>query len=130
MTHDEIELELQKYWISKCGGADNYFASPIFLLERQAIDNERKENYNDKRKREFAEADELVDDENEAKKPKKDNQKILDLSNVNFLLMTTHSNSNSICSGGRRQCAYLASVVLSTVVMGKVSLMGSDVRAT
>lgn len=58
---EKLEKDIQKYWINKLGEVcnnpvDEYFLSPIFKQDEQEIMSERKEQYNTRKKREFAEA--------------------------------------------------------------------------
>ena len=69
-----IEQKLNKYWIDKCGGYDEYMKATIFQAEKQDIARERKPHPNQKRKLEFVEDGE----EKIENKPKSSKKKILD----------------------------------------------------
>ena len=59
---------LERYWIQKCGGWEEYTKAPIFQQEEQAISRGRKVSSNAKRKSEFAAA---ATDEKKKSKMKK-----------------------------------------------------------
>ena len=66
-----LEKKLEKYWIEKCGGYEEYTKATIFQSKKQDIARDRKQSGNKKRKAEFAEA------QTEEKKTSKSKRKIL-----------------------------------------------------
>ena len=53
MKHVEVEKLVEKHWIEKCGGYEEYLKAKIFCQEKQIITLTRKELTSAKRKKEF-----------------------------------------------------------------------------
>ena len=90
-TRPIIKDKVMEYWIKKCGGADEYWSSPVMVAKRAQLHNTRKLSSNAKRLNEFAEKarakrdivtdveeiDSDTDEEPPEKKAKRERKKIM-----------------------------------------------------